>query len=117
LFVGHTSPRSRNTFARAEEAAAVGYALTLKRAADGGEWRAAAWWLEHRRPEEWSLKRILLQLEKESGPIEPENESDVDLERRSTERLSQLREILLEARRDSNALPARKSALPDRSGS
>jgi hypothetical protein len=58
-----------------------------------------------------------LHLEEDSDPIEPRNEGELDLGKLSIERSMQLREILIEARDNPNALPAPMSALPDRSGS
>lgn len=42
---------------KAEADAEVRNVALIQRAANGGTWQAAAWWLERRRPSQWALKR------------------------------------------------------------
>jgi transposase-like protein len=41
---------------RAAALASYYMTLSIRRAADAGEWRAAAWWLTRRRPDEWGSR-------------------------------------------------------------
>jgi hypothetical protein len=98
-------PAFKAEFEQAEATAAVGFCLTIKRASDRGEWKAAAWWLERRRPEDWCLKLILeLVLEKLKAALtqSSETESQIDPEKLSVAELKLLREWIV------RSLPAAK---------
>jgi hypothetical protein len=45
-----------NAVTRAEAEAEVACTGTIKKAAQDGDWHAAAWWLERRRAEDWGRK-------------------------------------------------------------
>jgi hypothetical protein len=49
----------RNAVERAEADAEVRHTATIMAAANNGDWRASAFWLEHRRPQEWGLRAKL----------------------------------------------------------
>src|SRR5215471_17306683 len=46
----------RNAVMEAEAAAEIRATVTVRQAINQGGWRAAAWWLEHRRHEDWGRR-------------------------------------------------------------
>lgn len=73
---------------RAEAEAVVACCLAIRRAAEKGKWRAAAWWLERRCPEEWGRQRAFAP----ANPVEVNVHfyKPGDLDRLSTEDLRTL---------------------------
>lgn len=51
------SPDLQAQIEQAEAEAAIVAVRSIRRAADLGEWRAACWWLERRRPGDWGVRR------------------------------------------------------------
>ena len=51
------SPSLRLEIEKAEAQATMAAVESVRRASLGGDWRASAWWLERRNPEEWGLRR------------------------------------------------------------
>jgi transposase-like protein len=80
---------------RAEGMAAVGHCLTIKRASDNGDWRAALAWLERRRPNEWSLKQIHEIGGRDGGPIQQEHGLTVNAKDCTVEELELLEKLAL----------------------
>ena len=66
---------------RAEAEAVAGFVGAIWKAADANDWRAAAYWLERRRPSEWGRRRVV------------EESECFDLSLLSDEQLLQLVEI------------------------
>jgi len=50
-------PEFAGNVARAEADAELRFTTPIATAANAGDWRAAAFWLERRRPKEWGLKQ------------------------------------------------------------
>ena len=77
----------QNTLAQAEAEAEVYMVGVIRKAAEAGSWKAAAYWLERRRPDEWGKREHL----------------KVDIEQRVTELATELgldpAEVLAEAQR------------------
>lgn len=51
------SPMLQLEIEKAEAEATMAAVESVRRAAICGDWRASAWWLERRKPEEWGLRR------------------------------------------------------------
>jgi threonine synthase len=70
----------RDAVLAAEASAEVRATITVRQAINGGDWRAAAWWLERRRNDEWGRRDKLdiiatvRDLAREHG-LSPEEES------------------------------------------
>ena len=60
----------RDGATRARAQARVVYAAIIRRAANDGDWRAAAWYLERSEPEEWAPKQKLEHSGPGGGPIQ-----------------------------------------------
>ena len=54
---------------KAEATAAAAMVKSLVAAADKGEWRAAAWWLERRYPNDWGRRPRPVVTDEEQGPV------------------------------------------------
>src|SRR5688572_2082631 len=50
---------TQNQLTQAEAEAEIYMVSVIMKAADAGSWKAAAWWLEHRRPAEWGARQRL----------------------------------------------------------
>ena len=86
----------RDGATRARAQARVAYAAIIRRAANDGDWRAAAWFLERSEPEEWAPKHKLEHSGPEGGPIQTTEDTagEIDPRKLSREQRAQLREIL-----------------------
>jgi hypothetical protein len=80
----------RAALLEAEAAAEIRAVVTIRQAIgrpDGGGWRAAAWWLEHRRSEEWGrVDRVELEVRRAAERVAAQTGADPDwLVRRAVE--------------------------------
>ncbi len=73
----------------------MAHALTIKRASDQGDWRAALAWLERRRSADWSPKQLHEVGGAGGGPIRHQHGLMLDPEKCSIEELDFLREIVI----------------------
>src|SRR5688572_26560519 len=48
---------TQNQLTQAEAEAEIYMVSVIMKAAEAGSWKAAAWWLEHRRPNEWGSRQ------------------------------------------------------------
>ena len=80
---------------RAREQGKVALAASIRKAANEGDWRAAAWLLERLEPEGWSLKQQLEHTGPAGGPIRTEDTTGaIDPRRLTREQRAALREML-----------------------
>jgi hypothetical protein len=78
----------RDAVIEAEAAAALRAVVTVRQAINAGDWRAASWWLERRRHDEWGrrdrieLRATIQQLAREHGlTVDEEREALAEAER------------------------------------
>lgn len=63
-------PEFSEAITRAEDEAEAGFSIVIQRAAaNEGDWKAAAWWLERRRKEDYSARQEVEHAGKDGGPI------------------------------------------------
>lgn len=60
----------RDAVDEARGEAEASYALVIRRAAIGGDVRAAMWWLDRARPERWAARQTLALVGKDDGAVE-----------------------------------------------
>lgn len=77
----------RDAVLEAEASAEIRAVVTIRQAINGGGWRAAAWWLEHRRSDEWGkVDRVELEVKRAAASIAAATGADPDwLIRRAAE--------------------------------
>lgn len=72
----------RDAVMEAEASAEVRAVVTIRQAVgrpDGGGWRAAAWWLEHRRSDEWGrVDRVEIEIRRAAERIAASTGADPD---------------------------------------
>jgi len=91
----------------AEGAAVTGWLAKIEKSASDGNWQAAAWKLERRYPEDYSLRQRLEHTGPDGGPIQVEQDVTYSLEERQRRILT----IVDQARGRSD--PAALTARPD----
>ena len=86
----------RDGATRARAQARVVYAAIIRRAANDGDWRAAAWYLERSEPEEWAPKQKLEHSGPGGGPIQATEPTSgqIDPRKLTSEQRMALMEIL-----------------------
>lgn len=73
----------RDDVERAESKAESRFLLRIMEAATKGTWQAAAWWLERRHPKEYALKNRVEMTGADGGPVQTQQVSLDDHERRA----------------------------------